>query len=337
MAESDRLSIASSVVTVVHSLEYENTPKSSHHDAETSDFILVGTDNVFEPLSHCSTDEATQERFQNTPPQYSGLLTEEGYTGVDSTTTINASASAQATKLLPHSSPLSSGYITTKGGVFFDSASPCLELPRVSTAQCYDGETEINTNVLSPCGSELMQDYVDADFSVPRSSHLPGSAHNSLDIYETEGESSSMHELFGSLFVVEEIHNSSGDSCSPSEQSSRTTSPYEDNADTIRYKRNISPGYIEFQSIIRQDIVLDHTAGQEMQYQPDECDACALTPDLYQHQRQTDDSADRYMDPHSIEDSEPHDSRSDQLTRLSKCHGSTSSIDSGYVRTCDFS
>ena len=318
-------------------------PKPSHHRTETSDLLSLRTGNVFEQLSHCSTDDATSECFRNSPP-YSGVLAEQGYPGMDSDTTINASTSVQAPKLLPHRPTLSSGYI--KSDIFFDSANQSIELPRVSTTQCYNDNNEISASVPSQCRSELMEDYVDADFSLSDSKYLPGSAHVPGDIHETGGESASLHDLFGSRFAIEEIHNSSSDSCSPSEQSSRTTSPCEENEDTVRYEQNISPkynmsdsecGYNEFQSIIRQDIVLDQNASQQMQNQPNKCDACALTPDLYQHRRQINNSADQYMDPHFNEDTEAHGSRSDQLTRLSKCHGSASSIDSGYVRTCEFS
>ena len=123
-------------------------------------------------------------------------------------------------------------------------------------------------------------------------------------------------------------------------------SPVEENKEAIRHEENSSPkymtsdsecGYIEFQSIIRKDVPLHLNHVPETQNQPSKSDLCTVTPDLYQHQCEMDTSAEQFMDPHFIEDSELYSIRSDQLLRLSKCHGSASSIDSGYVRTCDFS
>ena len=340
MVTLDRLSIASSVVTVVHSLDYESVTKVVHHGMDNSDFISTRTDDVFEQLSPHSTDTATQEHFRESSPQYSAIVDEGGYTGMHVNTT-NTSTSVQACELscIP---ALSSEYIKTKDGVFYDNQNPNMELPEVATVQCYDGN-HLTINVSGACRNKAMQDYVDSDFSVSDPRYLLESAHNPEDFGGTEGETSSLHDLCGSLDIDEEFDNTPEGSCSPIERSLHTMSPVEENEEAIRHEVNNSPkymttnsecGYIEFPIVIRQDTPLHLSAGHEIHNQPS--DVYAVTPDSYQHQCQIDTSADQYIDTHFLSDPELHSIRSDQLLRLSKHHGSVSTIDSGYVRTCDF-
>ena len=332
MVTSDRLSIASSVVTIVHSLDYEHVTKAPHHSTGKSDILSVRTDNVLEQLSPCSSNMTTQESSGQSPPQYS----EEGYTGINGGTTVDTSKSVQTPELVC-SPTCFSGYIPITDGVFFDNHNSNVEFPEVP--QCYGGNNETTDNISRLCRNKLTQDYVDAEVSVSDPKYPLRSLHSHQDFGEIDGKGSSLHDLCGSLIIDEEVGNSSEHSCSPFELPSPTMSPVEENEEAIRHEENSSPkymtesecGYIEFQSVIRQDVLLHSNPGHKTS------DICSGMSDLYQHQNQMDTSIDQFVGPHQIQDSEPYSSRSEQLLRLSKCHGSASSIDSGYVRECDFS
>ena len=298
------------------------------------------TDDVFEQLSPCSTNTAMQQYFRQSPPQYSEILAEGGYTCIDDATTINTPALAQPPELAC-SPTLSSGYITAKDDVLFDKHDPSMEFLEVAMAQCYEDDYRTTTNVSNQCNST--QDYVDANFPISDPRHSLGCGYNFQNSDEPGGEISSLHDLYSSLVIDEEVHNSFEGSCSPIEL---TASPVEKSAEAIRQEENSSPkyvnsdsecGYIEFQSVIGEDLPTQQNPEQEMQNQLSESDIRVATPDSYAHQGQIDIMDDQFMDPHFLQDYELHSTKSDQLLRLSKCHGSVSSIDSGYVRTSDFS
>ena len=271
MVTFDRLSVASSIVTIVHRLEYGDVTKASLHTTEKADFISAGRDNFFEQPSLCSADSATEECFKQSPSQYSKLITQEGSSCVDGDTAISNSTSVQLSELA--CSPiLPSGYITTKGGVLFDKHNPSIEFPEVATTQCHDGDEETTNNDSSPCRNKLMQDYVDAEFLVSDPRHLLGSAHSPQYFAETGGENSSLHDLCNSLVCDEEICNSSDGSYSPIKLPLQMMSPVEENKEAIRHEENTTPkymtseseyGYIEFQSVIKQDIPLHLSPGRE--------------------------------------------------------------------------
>ena len=263
---------------------------------------------------------------------------------MDVDTIVNTSTSVQAPKR-PCSPALSSGYITNKDGILLDNNhNASMELPEDATVQCYDGDHETMTNVSGACRSKIIQQYVDADFSVSDPPCPLESAQNPQDFGDTMSQSSSFHDLCGSLDIDEELHNTSEGSCSPIQQSLYTLSPVEEHNEPIRLEENKSPryipsdsegGYIDFLSATRQDTPLHLNATHETQNQPS--DVCSVEPDLTHYQSQMDTSADQYIDPHLFQDNELHIAKSDLLVRLSGCHGSSSSIDSGYVKTCDFS
>lgn len=245
----------------MHSLNYENVTRPTNNITEKAAFISVGTDKVVECLSPCSSHTDMQKYFRQSPPQYSDVLAEHGYTYMndDSTTPNNSSVPVRMPKLTCSLS-LSNDYITNKDRVFFDKHESNKELPEEVAAQGYDGEFEAMTDPSILGGNTFGQEYMEVDFLVSGPRFLLESKCSLSDFDENRHESSPLHNLSSSL-VIDEACNSFQGSCSRIDTSFYT----EDSGQTTGYEKSKSPqfstsdsecGYIEFQSIIGQDISL---------------------------------------------------------------------------------
>lgn len=340
----DRVSIASSIVTIVHSLDFKDLKSAEQYSTGKSKLVSIVTEKVADQMSGCSTDSdlgTTREYFGQSPPQYSEVSAEDGYTYIDADASPNSSAPLQPL-VLACSPSLTSGYIPEKESVLFDS-----HMSSIGTAQCDDGNHDENTsNTSNLCINKLRQEYVQANFSVSDSGYILRAVHELQDFDENRNDDSLPDYPCdsSSLVSVDETNPFSQESFSATENCLRMTSPVEDNEQhTIRLEENTSPrltsseyGNTQFQSITRQDTPLLQIPKQERHNSLSERGQCVTSSNFYQHQNQTDSSMDICVDPSFEEDDELHSNISKQLVRLNIHHDSVSSIDSGYIRTCDF-